>query len=99
MPNGQRQAASAQFTANAPRRAQASFHDLGHLRRLFPYISHYRRPLLVTIVGFFLIRLFDGTVPLFIKYAVDSITEGNPSLMLPAFGIFGAVICRTYPST
>mgnify|MGYP001377992780 CR=1 FL=1 len=96
MPNGgaHRQAQAAQYAGSAPRRAQASFRDLGHLRRLFPYLKHYRWPLLATITGFFLIRLFDGTVPLFIKYAVDSITEGNPSLMLPAIGIFIAVTCR-----
>jgi len=95
MPNGShRQAQSAQYAAGAPRRAQAGFRDLGHLRRLFPYLKYHRWVLLVTIIGFFLIRLFDATVPLFIKYAVDSITEGNPSLMLPAVGIFSVVTCR-----
>ncbi|HJL70585.1 MAG TPA: ABC transporter transmembrane domain-containing protein, partial [Anaerolineales bacterium] len=49
---------------------------------------------MITIIGFFLIRFFDGTVPLFIKSAVDSITEGEPSLMLPALGIFAVVTCR-----
>ncbi len=95
MPNGaHRQAQSAQYAGTAPRGKQGSFRDLGHLRRLFPYIRHYRGPLVITIIGFFLIRFFDGTVPLFIKSAVDSITEGEPSLMLPALGIFAVVPCR-----
>lgn len=46
------------------------------------------------MAGFLLTRVFDATIPLFLKFAVDSITEGDPKLVLPALGIVAAVIVR-----
>jgi|TARA_B100000315_G_scaffold78674_1_gene72055 ATP-binding cassette subfamily B protein len=94
MPNGHHSAQSAQYTANAPRRADATFRDLGHLQRLFPYLRRYAWALAATIFGFLLTRLFDAAVPLFLKLAVDSISDGDPKLLLPAAGIIATVICR-----
>lgn len=91
MPNGYH--SSGQYARPNPR-ATSSFRDLGHLKRLFPYLSRYRWVLTSAMAGFLLTRVTDATIPLFLKFAVDSITEGDPKLVLPALGIVGAVIVR-----
>ena len=79
--------------AGAPQRERASFHHLGHLKRLMPYVRRYAVVLAVGIVGLLLARLALYLIPWFQKLAVESLEDpaAEPYLVIPALLILGVV--------
>ncbi len=77
-------------------RAQASFKHLGHLKRLFPYVRHYAKYLIVAISGMLAARFVMALQPLLIKIALDGLAVGEANLKWPTIGILAIVIARFF---
>ncbi len=45
---------------------------------------------------FLVARLFEASIPIFLKIGIDSVDTGNADLLLPVIGIIGAVIGRFF---
>ncbi len=66
------------------------------LGRILPYIWRYKGWLWLSLVAFFIARLCEAAVPLFLKAGIDSIVAGDPELQAAAFGIIGFVVARYF---
>jgi len=64
------------------------------LYRLKSYISPYRFRMAAGITAFGIARLFEALIPLFVAMGIDRISNGQPDLIFPVFGIIIAVIGR-----
>ena len=67
---------------------------LESLLRLRPFIRPYQVRLILGILAFGIARLLEASVPLLLAIGIDRIAAGNPDLLLPVAGIFGAVLSR-----
>ena len=78
---------------SAPQRERASFHHLGHLKRLMPYVRRYAVVLAVGTFGLLLARLALYLIPWAQKLAVESLEDpaAEPYLVIPALLILGVV--------
>lgn len=80
----------------SPRREQASFRHLGHLKRLGPYARRYGWILSAVVGGLLVTRFFDAIVPQLMRTAIDSLADPDlpPQLVAPALGVLGVVVAR-----
>ena len=67
---------------------------LKSLFRLRDYVVKYRGLLVLGISAFFVARLLEGSVPLFLGKAIDRLAEGNANVTWLVLGIFAAVFGR-----
>lgn len=67
---------------------------LKSLLRLKPFVHPYRWRLALGIVAFGVARLFEATIPISLARGIDRLAQGNPDVLLPIAGIFGAVLGR-----
>lgn len=67
---------------------------LKSLFRLRDYVVKYRGLLALGISAFFVARLLEGSVPLFLGKAIDRLAEGNADVTWLVLGIFAAVFGR-----
>jgi len=67
---------------------------LKSLLRLKPFVLPYRWRLVLGVVAFGVARFFEATIPLSLAMGIDRLAAGNPDVLLPVLGIFGAVIGR-----
>ncbi len=64
------------------------------LLRLGVFLGEHRGAMTGGMALFFVGRLFEFSVPLFIKIGIDSIEARNPNLLLPFIGILTMVGLR-----
>ncbi len=65
------------------------------LYRLWEFIGKYKLQLLIGIAAFFLARLFEAMIPMFMRDGIDLIATGDASgIWLPVTGILVAVCIR-----
>jgi ATP-binding cassette subfamily B multidrug efflux pump len=64
------------------------------LLRLTPWVRPHAGTLAIGVLAFFVARLFEASVPLFLKTGIDRLAEGETDVLLPALGIAGAVSAR-----
>lgn len=79
-----------------PQREQSSIKHLAHLKKLLPYIWRYRWIFAVCIFALFVQQASFSAMPLFMKVAIDSLTDDLPgaNLALPAIGILVMVVLQ-----
>ena len=82
--------------AGAPQRERASFHHLGHLKRLIPYIRRYAVVLVWGVVGLLFARISLFLLPFAQGLAMDSLADekAEPYLAVPALLILGVVAAQ-----
>lgn len=69
---------------------------LKSLRRVGPFVSKYRGRIAGGIGLFFISRLLEAAVPMFLMIGIDRISVGRTDLWLPILGIVGAVGSRFF---
>ncbi len=67
---------------------------LKSLRRLSQFVLKYRSRLVGGIGLFFLARIFESAVPMFLMVGINRVSVGDTNLWLPITGIVGAVAIR-----
>ena len=67
------------------------FRSLARLKR---FVGRYSGRLVVGVTLFLVARLFEASIPIFLKIGIDRVDEGNADLIMPVVGIIGAVIGR-----
>ena len=67
---------------------------LKSLLRVERFIRRYRGRIAGGVLLFFLARLSEASVPLFLKVGIDRVAEGEADLWLPILGILGGVFAR-----
>jgi len=88
-----------QYTAPVYRRQRIvrdrpSLKHLAHLKRLLPYAYTYRVRIILGISGILLSRICEAQMPMFMKFAIDSLAIGDPRILLPVLGILGVALVR-----
>jgi len=67
---------------------------LKSLLKLRVFIAPYNGRLALGIFAFFIARVFEGSVPIFMMMGIDRISEGNADLLIPVAGIITGVLGR-----
>jgi ATP-binding cassette subfamily B multidrug efflux pump len=67
---------------------------IASLLRLREVLEPYRGTLTIGILAFFVARVFEAAVPLFLARGIDTLAAGSPDVLVPVLGIVGAVAAR-----